>query len=146
MIILDTNIISEFMELSPNPRVVEWADDVDTFELFTTSITVFELERGIRKRDPGRRRDHLELRLPELIDVWLSGRIVPLDRDAASLAAAIEDGRRRRGLTVDERDTLIAGIVVANGATLATRNVRHFADLAIEVVNPWGPDDAGSDA
>jgi len=32
---------------------------------------------------------------------------------------------------------MIAGIAVVAEATLATRNVRHFADLPIAVVNPW---------
>jgi toxin FitB len=32
---------------------------------------------------------------------------------------------------------MIAGIVRANHATLATRNTRHFADLAVPVINPW---------
>ena len=31
----------------------------------------------------------------------------------------------------------IAGIVIARRAALATRNVKHFADLTAEVVNPW---------
>jgi len=35
------------------------------------------------------------------------------------------------------RDTQIAGIVLARRATLATRNVRHFSDIAAPVVNPW---------
>lgn len=39
--------------------------------------------------------------------------------------------------TVDMRDTQIAGIAVARRATLATRNVRHFADLQVPVVDPW---------
>ena len=45
--------------------------------------------------------------------------------------------RQRRGRTVDLRDTLIAGIVLAHGAALATRNIDHFADLPVRVVNPW---------
>jgi predicted nucleic acid-binding protein len=35
------------------------------------------------------------------------------------------------------RDTFIAGIAVAHGATLATRNTKHFEDLPMPVVNPW---------
>jgi hypothetical protein len=35
------------------------------------------------------------------------------------------------------RDTQIAGIAIARRATLATRNVRHFADLSVRVVDPW---------
>jgi len=37
----------------------------------------------------------------------------------------------------DRRDTMIAGIVLASHATLATRNVKHFDDIAKSVVNPW---------
>jgi hypothetical protein len=32
---------------------------------------------------------------------------------------------------------VIAGIVLASHAKLATRNVRHFEDIAASVVNPW---------
>ena len=38
---------------------------------------------------------------------------------------------------VELRDTMIAGIVVARHATLATRNTVHFEDLLVPVVNPW---------
>ena len=41
------------------------------------------------------------------------------------------------GKPVDFRDVEIAGIVAARRATLATRNVRHFQDLRIELVDPW---------
>jgi predicted nucleic acid-binding protein len=32
---------------------------------------------------------------------------------------------------------MIAGIVLACHATLATRNASHFDDLSIPVINPW---------
>jgi predicted nucleic acid-binding protein len=32
---------------------------------------------------------------------------------------------------------MIAGIVLASYATLATRNVKHFEDIESSVVNPW---------
>jgi len=38
------------------------------------------------------------------------------------------------------RDTQIAGIVLARRASIATRNVRHFEDLRVPVVNPWKPE------
>jgi hypothetical protein len=30
-----------------------------------------------------------------------------------------------------------AGIVIARHATLAIRNIRHFADLPVAMVDPW---------
>jgi predicted nucleic acid-binding protein len=32
---------------------------------------------------------------------------------------------------------MIAGIVLASHAKFATRNVKHFEDIAPSVVNPW---------
>jgi hypothetical protein len=45
--------------------------------------------------------------------------------------------RHRAGRPGDLRDTLVAGIALAHRATLATRNARHFEDLAVRVVDPW---------
>ena len=53
--------------------------------------------------------------------------------EAAGLAAR----RQKSGRPVDMRDTQIAGIALARHATLATRNVEHFEDLKIPVVNSW---------
>jgi predicted nucleic acid-binding protein len=36
------------------------------------------------------------------------------------------------------RDAQIAGIIAARRATLATRNIRHFADTGLALVDPWG--------
>jgi toxin FitB len=43
----------------------------------------------------------------------------------------------KRGGDSDICDLMIAGIAAGHSATLVTRNVRHFDDLPIDVVNPW---------
>ena len=45
--------------------------------------------------------------------------------------------RHKKGGPGELRDSMIAGIVLACHATLATRNISHFEDLSIPVVNPW---------
>jgi predicted nucleic acid-binding protein len=45
--------------------------------------------------------------------------------------------RKQRGRPGEMRDTIIAGIALAFNATVATRNVAHFADLHVRVVDPW---------
>jgi hypothetical protein len=45
--------------------------------------------------------------------------------------------RKAAGRPGDLRDSMIAGIVLARRAALATRNVKHFADMAVEIINPW---------
>jgi predicted nucleic acid-binding protein len=45
--------------------------------------------------------------------------------------------RHKKGRPGELRDTMIAGIVLASHAKLATRNASHFEDLSVPVVNPW---------
>ena len=44
---------------------------------------------------------------------------------------------RRAGRGIDLRDAMIAGIALSQNAMLATRNVRHFDDESLKVLNPW---------
>ena len=61
-----------------------------------------------------------------------------MDSLAAQKAALLAATRRAKGRVVDLRDTLIAGIALACEAQLATRNVRHFDDTTISLINPFG--------
>jgi toxin FitB len=64
-------------------------------------------------------------------------RVAAFDTLAAQQAADLMTSRQRKGRPVDLRETMIAGIALAHHATLATRNIAHFDDLAIPAVNPW---------
>ncbi len=97
-----------------------------------------EARLGLALLPNGRRRQALELAFEQLLTEDLEERVLDFDRSAAEAAAGLAAERQRNGRTVDMRDTQIAGIVIARRATLATRNVKHFADLTAEVVNPWG--------
>jgi predicted nucleic acid-binding protein len=59
------------------------------------------------------------------------------DQSAAVAAGTIAAERQKAGRTLEVRDVQIAGIAVARKATLATRNVRHFEGLGVELVDPW---------
>jgi len=63
--------------------------------------------------------------------------VLDFDSAAATEAASLAAARQKNGRQVDMRDTQIAGIALARRATLATRNVRHFTDLKILLVDPW---------
>ena len=85
----------------------------------------------------GLRKNLLEARFEELLQEDLQNRILLFDSNAATKAAQLAAERKVSSRPVDMRDTFIAGISLANQATIATRNVRHFNDLSVPVVNPW---------
>jgi toxin FitB len=137
MIVLDTNVLSELMRSEPDPQVVGWLDDQPAESVWVTSITVFEVRLGLALLPPSRRRRALDAAFAGLLAEDLENRVLDFDVPAAVAAAGIAAKRQKAGRPGDLRDTQIAGIVLARRATLATRNVRHFADLSIPVVNPW---------
>ncbi len=139
MVVLDTNVVSALMHAVPPRLVVEWLDEQPRISIWTTSVTLMEVRYGIEVLSPGRRRTRLLQAIDRLINEKIEHRIAAFDAAAASAAAALMAERKRIGRTGDMRDTMIAGIVVARHATLATQNVRFFADLQVPVVYPWGP-------
>jgi toxin FitB len=139
MILLDTNVLSALMQKTPEAEVVNWLDRQVPQDIWITTITVFEVRYGLNILTDGARRDLLLQRFEELVAQDLSQRVVTFDNRAAQAAAQLAAQRKARGRPVDIRDTFIAGIAMAQGAVLATRNLRHFDDLNTPVINPWGP-------
>jgi hypothetical protein len=137
MIILDTNVLGALMHIAPDARVVAWLDRQPAASIWITSITLFEALFGLALLPSGRRRQTLEAAFARLLKEDLQDRVLDFDSAAATEAALLAATRRKHGRPVDMRDTQIAGITLARRATLATRNVRHFADLRISIVDPW---------
>ena len=137
MIILDTNVLAVLMRTVPEVSVVAWLDRQPAESVWITSITLFEARFGLELLPAGRRRQALEAAFARMLKDDLENRVLDFDRAAAIEAASLAATRQKNGRSVDMRDTQIAGIVLARHAMLATRNVRHFGDLNISVVDPW---------
>jgi toxin FitB len=137
MIILDTNVLSALMRQMPEAPVVVWLDRQPAESVWITSITLFEARLGLALLPKGRRQQTLEAAFARLLEEDLENRVLDFDSAAATEAALLAARRQKAGRSVDMRDTQIAGIALARRATLATRNLRHFQDLNVPVVDPW---------
>jgi predicted nucleic acid-binding protein len=136
MIVLDTNVLSALMRQVPDAKAVAWLDEQSRTSVWTTSITILEIRFGLQIMAAGKRRSVLLEAFEGLLD-QLEHRIAPFDDEAAGQAADLMALRQRKGRTVELRDTMIAGIVLARHATLATRDLVHFEDLSVPIINPW---------
>lgn len=137
MRLLDSDIVSASMRLRSEPAVRAWLDRLPDDDLCTSAITIYEIRRGIGNLAAGRRRTELSRQFEHVVRTMLAGRVLAFDAASAEAAAKIEIARRRSGTPMDMADTLIAGIAVANGVSIVTRNVRHFAGLPVPVIDPW---------
>jgi len=136
MTILDTNVLSALMHVAPERNVVAWLDQQPRTSIWTTSITILEIRFGLQIMAGGKRRSALIQSFEELLGK-IDHRVVPFDVAAAEHAGDLMASRHKKGRPGDLRDTMIAGIVMAQHATLATRNIAHFEDIPVPLVDPW---------
>lgn len=136
MIVLDTNVLSEFFRPSPDAVVRLWLDAQRRTDLWTTSIVIAELASGVAALPEGRRR----LVLQDALDVMLEGfdgRVLSFGVGAAIEYGRIVALRTRIGRPISIADAQIAAVSALAGATLATRNVRDFEGVGVDLVDPW---------
>lgn len=137
MIVLDTNVISELRRKRPDPAATAWLDRQRPEQLHLTSITLGEIDLGVRALPPSQQRDALLAWCDELQTVMFAGRILPFDEHCARLWGRIVESARMRGRQLEWRDSQIAAIVLSVEAQLVTRNTRHFEGLGIDLVDPF---------
>ena len=137
MIILDTNVLSEFMRVAPSPVVMDWVGQQEASELFVTTITQAEVYYGLALLPVGKRRGDLERAARLMFEQDFEGRILTFDSAAAVEYAVVASLRRQVGKPIAQADAQIAAIALANNAMLATRNIPDFVDCQLILVNPW---------
>lgn len=115
MTIADTDVLIDFLA-GVEPAAGQVAHELERGTLCTTAVSRFELLCGVR----GARQ---EAAVKELLAAIVT---LPLDEEAADRAAKVQRSLERSGAPIGMADSLIAGIVLARGGVLLTRNRRHF--------------------
>lgn len=139
MIVVDTNVVSEFMASAPAPPVLDWLNAKDAADLYLTTISVAEIGFGLRVMPDGQRRRLLTDRFQQFLAAAFASRILPFDENAARAYGEIRGHRRELGRPMSVFDAQIAAIARTLGFAVATRNVRDFADCGLELIDPFTP-------
>ncbi|HEX5462476.1 MAG TPA: type II toxin-antitoxin system VapC family toxin [Steroidobacteraceae bacterium] len=137
MILLDTNVVSEPLRHSPEPRVIEWIDAQPLETLYLSAVTVAELRAGVALLPIGKRRNALHENLEKQVLPLFTGRVLALDLSCTKPYADLMARARTSGLAIATADGYIAAIAAANGFTVATRDTRPFKVAGVAVINPW---------
>lgn len=134
MYLLDTNVISELRRPEKAaPAVIAWAGTIAQDAFLMSTMTVFELELGVQKKERSNSAQGAILRgwLKQVMTEF-EGRIIDIDTSVAVLAARYVNEHQ-----IPEADALIAATAGAHGLVMVTRNVKHFQAAQLEVMNPW---------
>lgn len=132
--LLDTNVISEVVRDLPNPGVTRFL--AHNSDLWIPTMAIHELEFGLQLLAQGQRQSALREAISRFVDAY-ADRILPICRESAKWASILRAQAKRTGRVLDLADALVAGAAMTNNLTLATRNIRHFDNLAIGAISPW---------
>lgn len=135
--LIDTNIPSELTRDQPDDRIVAFLKEAGKGNLSLSVMTIGEISKGIAGVAAGKKQDALRRWLEVDVRSWFAGRILPIDEEIAERWGYLAAQAKQRGVSLSVVDGLLAATALHHGLTLATRNVKDFVRLGIEVFNPW---------
>lgn len=136
MFIIDTNVLSELTKQRPDARVIAWMDAQRSIAM--SAVTVEELAYGIERAKPEQKK-RLGRWFEELMAI--PPKVVAIDEEVARTAGRLRAEREKAGRIVPQADLLVAACALATGRTLVTRNVKHFKDCGVGLLNPFSDAD-----
>lgn len=132
MYLLDTNVVSELRRPRPHAGVVRWLEGVPADQLCLCAVTIGEIQAGIeitRDQDSAK-----AIELERWLDAVASSyAVLPIDAEAFRQWGRL---KHRKSDTLIE-DALIAATAATHRLIVVTRNIRDFADLGVDVLNPF---------
>lgn len=134
--LLDTNVISEFRKAPDrmNSQFRAWMKILDLNDCGISTISIFELERGVLLKE---RRDKKQGRA---LRAWLND-YVYANFKGNTLSVTEEIARKAAHFHVPNpapyADAFIAATAAVNNCILVTRNTQDFNNADIMMINPW---------
>ena len=125
MIVADTDVLIDALR-GRQPATSRLVAGLRDGTLATTAVSAFELLSGARTAQEVDAIDTLLAALP----------ILPFDERASRAAGASRRGLETAGQTIGLGDYLIAGVCLSRGASLLTRNRKHFERIPGLILEP----------
>ena len=136
--LIDTNVISEYnREQMPHAGVVKWLDTTPEASQYVSVLTLAEIEKGILRKEEGKRRRDLQRWFDEDLPSRFAGRILAFDARVASCWAHLTASLLDKGRPLPTIDSQLAATALAHDLVLVTRNVKDFEGTGIIVIDPW---------
>ena len=134
--LLETNVLSELRRKSPDETVVEWFARRPPSTLYLSVLTLCELRKGIEGVADSKRRMSLNDWLESDLPAFFVGRILPVDAQVAERWGRLV---ATAGRPLPAIDSLLGATAAQHGLSIVTRNGKDFADMGLDIINPWAP-------
>jgi predicted nucleic acid-binding protein len=132
--LVDTNVISELRRRDPDANVRAWFAQRPATELYLSVLTLGEIRKGVEALTDSGRRTVLNQWLERELPVFFAARLLPIDGAVAHQWGLL---LAEAGRSLPAIDSLLAATALHHNLVLVTRNLKDFAGLPVQVLNPW---------
>lgn len=131
--LVDANVLCEGTKPEPHPAVANWLKAHEA-EIFVSSLTLGEIQKGILLYPNSRKRRALEKWFGRLMEA-LARRILPCDTEVSLKWGCQYAALQKKGQRPPLMDSLLAATAKVHGLTVVTHNVKDMP--GVECFNPW---------
>ena len=135
--LIDTNIISEIISKQPNPKVIEFFEQIPNQNIYLSAITIGEIRYGIDRLPSSKKKSQLNLWFENLL-IKYQNNTINIDINTMLIWADINNTTKSKGITLSIMDSLIASSALSFDCTLVTRNTKDFCHIPnLTILNPF---------
>ncbi len=135
--LIDTCVLSELVRPKPDRNVLAWMESCDEEAIFLSVLALGEIQKGIEKLAPGKRRNELQGWLDRDLRRRFANRLLEIDSEVALVWGRVQASMERAGTPLPTIDGLLCATALAHNLTIATRNASDFLPGGANVFNPW---------
>jgi toxin FitB len=132
--LLDANVLSEIIRPKPSRNVEAFLGREG--DLWLSVVTLHEFAYGVALAADAARQLKLQTWI-ESVKNKFGDRILDVTPAIAETAGRLRGFSQSQGRVLAPLDALIAATAAVHASVLATRNVRDFEHLGVELLNPW---------
>jgi predicted nucleic acid-binding protein len=127
---LDTNIVSYY--LKKNQKIInKVSNEIDDNNIIIIPpIVYFEIKRWLLS-------NNAMVKLAAFDALCARSGIGVIDKEILEIAVSLYADLRKRGITIEDADILIAAYCIKNGYILVTNNIKHFANIEGLKIANW---------
>lgn len=134
--LLDTCVLSEYKKPEPAAEVIAWLDGQFDDSLYMSVLTIGELDKGIFRMPPSKRKTNLAAFVETLL-VRFDRRILDLDTAILRRWGIMMGSLESKGRPMPVIDSLIAATALERDLTIVTRNEEDFTPTGVKLLNLW---------
>jgi toxin FitB len=135
--LLDTCVISEFIKLKPNVKVLKWISEQDFNDISISVITFGEIWKGISKLQNSQKKIDLTKWFEnDVVDFYFT-KSLSIDYSIMLIWGELYSKLEKEKKLIPVVDLFLASTAINYNCTLVTRNTKDFLNSGCKLFNPW---------